>query len=277
VLRQIGQALHGRPTLEGAGVRLHRASGYNEVPMFDQFLMLDDFGSDDPDDYLAGFPWYPHRGNRAATRKQRPAIPARAEHRGVSIGRSSPVAVFLMAAALVGAAYAHLPYMVEDTSVTVVEQPEVSKAYYGELSGRAALYEIVSSDSFELYVNILVPDEPGIPTDLTVTVARGRDTVFVLDGPARSWTRFYERFGGDSYLMGPEQRLRVGPGTYVATISRPGNEGRYAFAVGEREEFTFKQVIRIVGLMPRLKRDFFHKASIRAFTDPLGSLFRREE
>ncbi len=172
---------------------------------------------------------------------------------------------------------AHLPYLVADSGVTLVEKPEVSKAFYGELWGRPAVYDIVSPDSFELYVNILVPDESGMPTDLTVTVTRGRDTVCVLDGPAYAWTRFYEPFGGDSYLMGPEQRLRVGPGMYVATVSRPGNEGRYAFAVGEREEFTFKQVIRIVGLMPRLKRDFFHKAPIRALTDPVGSLFRHQE
>jgi redox-sensitive bicupin YhaK (pirin superfamily) len=56
-----------RPTLEGAGVRLKRAFGYNEVPMFDPFLMLDDFRSSNPSDYLAGFPWHPHRGIETIT------------------------------------------------------------------------------------------------------------------------------------------------------------------------------------------------------------------
>lgn len=56
-----------RPTIEGAGVRLKRAFGYNEVPRFDPFLMLDDFHSDNPDDYLAGFPWHPHRGIETVT------------------------------------------------------------------------------------------------------------------------------------------------------------------------------------------------------------------
>jgi redox-sensitive bicupin YhaK (pirin superfamily) len=56
-----------RATLEGAGVKLSRAFGYNEVPKFDPFLMLDDFGSDDPDDYTAGFPWHPHRGIETVT------------------------------------------------------------------------------------------------------------------------------------------------------------------------------------------------------------------
>jgi hypothetical protein len=183
----------------------------------------------------------------------------------------------LMAAGTAGTVYAHQPYMVTDTGVTRVDRPEVSKAFYAELSGEPAVYEIVSPDSFVLYVNILVPDEVGMPIDLSVTVTRGPDTLAVLDGPAHRWTRFHEPFGGDSYLMGPERRLRIGPGTYFATVTRPGNTGRYVLAVGEREEFSLGDMVRTIGLMPRLKRDFFHKASIRALTDPLGSLFRGKE
>jgi len=192
------------------------------------------------------------------------------------------VSRFLLMATLIamgtaGTAYAHQPHMVTDTGVTRVDRPEVSKAFYAELSGEPAVYEIVSPDSFDLYVNILVPDEVGIPTDLSVTVTRGPDTIAALQGPVYKWTKFYEPFGGDSYLMGPELRLRAGPGTYVATVSRPGNKGRYVLAVGEREEFSLGGMARIIGLMPRLKRDFFHKAPIRTLTDPLGSLFRSKD
>jgi redox-sensitive bicupin YhaK (pirin superfamily) len=65
--RKVKWMSHGRPTMEGAGVRLKRAFGYNEVPMFDPFLMLDDFSSNKPSDYLAGFPWHPHRGIETIT------------------------------------------------------------------------------------------------------------------------------------------------------------------------------------------------------------------
>jgi len=56
-----------RSTTEGAGVRLHRVFGFHEVPRFDPFLMLDDFSSPNPADYLAGFPRHPHRGIETVT------------------------------------------------------------------------------------------------------------------------------------------------------------------------------------------------------------------
>jgi redox-sensitive bicupin YhaK (pirin superfamily) len=60
--RPVSEILAARPTMEGAGVRLKRAFGFPQVPRFDPFLMLDDFHSADPADYLPGFPWHPHRG-----------------------------------------------------------------------------------------------------------------------------------------------------------------------------------------------------------------------
>ncbi len=65
--RKINQILKSKPTLEGAGVKLKRVFGYYEKPLLDPFLLLDHFGSDDPEDYLAGFPWHPHRGIETVT------------------------------------------------------------------------------------------------------------------------------------------------------------------------------------------------------------------
>jgi len=65
--RKIKQIFSSRPTLEGAGVHLKRAFGNAEVPLFDPFLMLDDFRSDDPSHYAKGFPWHPHRGIETIT------------------------------------------------------------------------------------------------------------------------------------------------------------------------------------------------------------------
>jgi quercetin 2,3-dioxygenase len=60
--RKIKKLLKSKPTIEGAGVHLKRAFGFNEAPGFDPFLMLDDFRADDPRMYIKGFPWHPHRG-----------------------------------------------------------------------------------------------------------------------------------------------------------------------------------------------------------------------
>jgi redox-sensitive bicupin YhaK (pirin superfamily) len=65
-IREVKVTLKSRSTMEGAGVRLKRAFGYAD-PSLDPFLLLDDFRSDNPNDYLAGFPWHPHRGIETIT------------------------------------------------------------------------------------------------------------------------------------------------------------------------------------------------------------------
>ena len=61
-LRPVKQIIQPKPTIEGAGVKLQRAFGFGKTKDFDPFLLLDDFRNDNPNDYLAGFPWHPHRG-----------------------------------------------------------------------------------------------------------------------------------------------------------------------------------------------------------------------
>jgi len=56
-----------QPTIEGAGVHLHRAFGFGDPEAFDPFLLLDDFRNDRPADYARGFPWHPHRGIETIT------------------------------------------------------------------------------------------------------------------------------------------------------------------------------------------------------------------
>ncbi|MGD9938069.1 MAG: pirin family protein [Methanoregulaceae archaeon] len=65
--RRVLEVLPARPTREGAGVHLRRGFGEPEVPHFDPFLMLDDFRADRPREYLAGFPFHPHRGIETVT------------------------------------------------------------------------------------------------------------------------------------------------------------------------------------------------------------------
>ncbi len=66
-LRPVLRKLRGMPASDGAGVKLTRVIGTPQLPDLDPFLMLDEFGTDRPEDYLAGFPSHPHRGFETVT------------------------------------------------------------------------------------------------------------------------------------------------------------------------------------------------------------------
>jgi quercetin 2,3-dioxygenase len=85
-LRPIKRLIKAKPTLEGAGVHLRRAFGFGNTSDFDPFLLLDDFRNERPEDYLAGFPWHPHRGIETITY----VLAGTVEH-GDSLGHSGSI------------------------------------------------------------------------------------------------------------------------------------------------------------------------------------------
>ena len=66
-LRPSLETREAQPTMEGAGVHLHRAFGFQDPSELDPFLLFDDFRNEVPDHYLRGFPWHPHRGIETIT------------------------------------------------------------------------------------------------------------------------------------------------------------------------------------------------------------------
>jgi len=66
-IRPVKRVVQSQPTIEGAGVKLRRAFGFGTTQEFDPFLLFDDFRNESPEDYLAGFPWHPHRGIETIT------------------------------------------------------------------------------------------------------------------------------------------------------------------------------------------------------------------
>ncbi len=66
-IRPVKKVIKSKPTMEGAGVHLRRAFGFGNTNDYDPFLLLDDFRNEVPEDYLAGFPWHPHRGIETIT------------------------------------------------------------------------------------------------------------------------------------------------------------------------------------------------------------------
>jgi redox-sensitive bicupin YhaK (pirin superfamily) len=85
-IRPVKRLVKAKPTLEGAGVHLRRAFGFGDSSEYDPFLLLDDLSNDRPEDYLAGFPWHPHRGIETITY----VLAGTVEH-GDSIGNSGVI------------------------------------------------------------------------------------------------------------------------------------------------------------------------------------------
>jgi redox-sensitive bicupin YhaK (pirin superfamily) len=86
-IRPVKRLIQSKPTIEGAGVHLHRAFGFGNTKEFDPFLLLDDFRNDIPAEYLAGFPWHPHRGIETIT-----YVLAGTVQHGDSMGHSGSIA-----------------------------------------------------------------------------------------------------------------------------------------------------------------------------------------
>lgn len=144
-------------------------------------------------------------------------------------------------------ALAHIPVIVRNQSSknkpVRVTKPEISYAFYGELSGEPHFYKIDRAKPFHIYVNILVPDyapreEATISHDMSFEIRRDGITLIARDGAAHEWKRFYEKYGRDHYYMGPSFESDFGAGTYLIKVYSKTNRGRYALAIGKKEKFT---------------------------------------
>ena len=193
-------------------------------------------------------------------------------------GRHKSIKMLLLVCLLLAigpTALAHLPRLVTEDGAVKVKDPEISQAFYARLEGRPAVYEIHAQQDFLLYVNLLVPDLPGIRTDISARVARVEEDgsealLYFLDGEGNRWEKFYEPFAGDHYLMGPEFKKKVPAGFYRIKIISPQNTGKYVLSVGKQEEFTPSETLQTIKILPALKRDFFEKSPLTAYFNLVG-------
>lgn len=168
-------------------------------------------------------------------------------------------------------ASAHQPRIVETEDVTIV-QPEISKAYYGVLSGKPHIFHIESAEAFDLYVNILVPDIAGQQNDVSAIIMKHNTPapLAVLGGVNGTWKPYFEEFGHDNYLQGAEYKAHVAAGEYEITLLSPNNESKYALAVGETEFFDMREGINALAIIPGLKRNFFNESPASFILSPFG-------
>jgi hypothetical protein len=163
---------------------------------------------------------------------------------------------------------AHQPRLPGDATDIEVGDPTVSAAYYGRLQGHSVAYHFHADRSFTLYLNVLVPDVPGVTEDYSLTVQReGKLWTFVSPGQT-SWSSFYEPFGADQYRKGPTYRAEVPGGSYEVTVSNPTNSGKYVLAIGERESFPVREMLRTLISLAQVKQ-YFGKPAVAVVESPL--------
>src|ERR1700716_4168128 len=137
-IRPVRRLIQSKPPLEGAGVHLRRAFGFGNTKDFDPFLLLDDFRNDIPEDYLAGFPWHPHRGIETITY----VLAGTVEH-GDSLGNRGAIAA------------GDIQWMTAGSGIVHQEMPK------GDQTGRM--------HGFQLWANL--------PASLKMTKPRYQDVV----------------------------------------------------------------------------------------------------
>lgn len=171
---------------------------------------------------------------------------------------------------LTNSVLAHQPRIVKRVNIEVID-PEISKAYYGQLYGQPNIYTITSKVPFVLYAGILVPDNKNSKKDVAAQISKGDRILAKIGGTNSVWKSFFEPFGQSSYWDGGEFKSQVDAGTYTITVSSEINDSKYSLAIGEREYFDEKESINALKVIPELKKDFFDESPISFIKSPLGA------
>ena len=208
-IRAVKKVVASKPTLEGAGVKLRRAFGFGDTTDYDPFLLFDDFRNDRPDDYLAGFPWHPHRGIETITY----VLAGTVEH-GDSLGNRGSLGA------------GDIQWMTAGSGILHQEMPK------GDQAGRM--------HGFQLWSNL--------PASLKMTAPRyqdvlGKDVPEVVDDDGTTVRVVCGSFGGKS---GPVDGVAADP-RYLDIFVPPGvrkvlpvETSRHAFAYVFQGSGTFR-------------------------------------
>ena len=127
-IRAVKRIVESQPTLEGAGVKLRRAFGFGETAETDPFLLFDDFRNERPADYIAGFPWHPHRGIATIT-----SVLAGTVVHGDSLGNSGQLGA------------GDIQWMTAGRGILHQEMPQGDPA--GRMHGSSVHHEIILSSA----------------------------------------------------------------------------------------------------------------------------------
>jgi len=246
-IRPVKRIVQSQPTIEGAGVKLRRAFGFGDTEETDPFLLLDDFRNDRPGNYLAGFPWHPHRGietityvlngtvehgdslgnrgllgsgdvqwmtaGRGIMHQEMPQGDAQGRMHGFQLWANLPSSLKMTAPRYQDVKAAEIPEIVDDDGTRV-------RVVCGEFSGKKGPVDGVAADP--RYLDIFVP--PGKRKTLKVEVER-HAFAYVFEGSG-SFRASSQPFGvlTEKQLDGQEILLREPVGDRSLVLFDQGDE-----------------------------------------------------
>ena len=229
-VRAVKRIVESVPTMEGAGVRLRRAFGFGNTSDFDPFLLLDDFRNDRPHDYLAGFPWHPHRGIETITY----VLAGDVEH-GDSMGNTGVIAAGDVQWMTAGSGIVHQEMPRGDAEgrmhgfqlwANLPSALKMTKPRYQEV--KAAQIPIVTEDD-GTQVRVVcgvyggtkgpIDEIAARPTYLDVTVPAGRRKVLPVETTRNAFAYVFDGAASFRDASGPQPVPTEGGPAHVPTVA----------------------------------------------------------
>ena len=174
---------------------------------------------------------------------------------------------FLLALPAFG--FAHQPRIIYNQIGEIeIQSPELSQAFYDELKGESRNYYIDSDKEFSLYINLLVPLAENREGRYSAKVFLEDKEIAFINGQDFEWQEYWEEFGRDYYLRGPEFEQKVSAGKYKIEVF--GDPGKYVLAVGKLEQFDARALLNTYWQLPVLKLQFFKSSPLQFFLTPFG-------
>lgn len=169
------------------------------------------------------------------------------------------------------AASAHLPrYMMGENislhSPAEIENPTVSQVFYGRMRGTPDYYHFYLSQPSDVLIGLLTPIGENNFPQIELIAQKGK----VQNLTGNFDEVYFEEFGGDYYLRGPEKTFSLPADNYLIKVYNASSTGRYALVVGNEEKFSVGEMIKTFFVLPIVKQKFFDRPILELFLSIFG-------
>jgi len=151
---------------------------------------------------------------------------------------------------------------------TQIYTPDVSQVFYGELNGTPEYYKFSLDQETASLIGILVPIAEKNFTSVELIDENNMSIGILKETDYKDV--YFEEFGGDFYIKGPELKTIFPPGDYTLKIYNKTNLGKYALVIGEKESFPLLESLKTIVILPAIKELFFGKPILEIFGTFLG-------